>query len=368
VQVTIDGKPSHEQFEFYIHPATWGVNLYGVPAGIRCVTLKCQGDVGRELSVTPLMKYVKVVREHKKEDYITFNHQALYRLSLPGKEPCWLFEAGGRGTQGWSYELSLFPADNLRPLAESCFKGWGSTDMYSTEEEPELDSKEENTSVPPAQLPAKNTTEFRELINLFVPDTGSHAFDNPLGAPTLGNWEMGAKLGSPILWTTGAVWGDLPKTQFHEKHFALARNGWVRVDMNGRPTHRQFEPDARPAIWGVNMYGWRAEVDCVTLNTWGSPQDVPNPMSVFGQHAKLMLTHPGNGQTFEGKLHRVCLPGKDPFWLAEIWRRSDGRWDCELALFQTANGYPLAYHYLACQENVTAQDPIPVATNQPHLR
>jgi len=121
--VTIDGKPSHEQFGRCIHPASWNVSMYGAMAGVTCIEFSSDGSGYNEMPniMAALAECAELREEHPQSGH-TFIGK-LYRISMPGKEESWLVESWSIGNHAWFFELALFPGSSSRSLAEEFLEG-----------------------------------------------------------------------------------------------------------------------------------------------------------------------------------------------------------------------------------------------------
>jgi len=117
--VTINGQPSHEQFGRYLHPAVWDVSMYG-PA--MCVSFVQFGSDGESTGdpidkiMGTLAKYVVLKESHPKSGG-TFVGR-LYKIAMPGKEPCWLVQSWSCGNHSWQFTLTIFLGEDLYPEAK----------------------------------------------------------------------------------------------------------------------------------------------------------------------------------------------------------------------------------------------------------
>lgn len=118
--VKINGEPTHNQFDKYIHPASWTITMYGCMAGIQCIGFSSDGSGFTDPPniMAALAKYTQLVQSHPKNAH-TFRGN-LYKLSLPGKKDSWLVEDFGQGNHAWFITLILFPGTGSYPLANQC--------------------------------------------------------------------------------------------------------------------------------------------------------------------------------------------------------------------------------------------------------
>lgn len=115
--VTIDGKPTHEQFDRSIHPARWTVSMYGCMAAPIFIMFSSEGPGYYEPPniMAALAEYAELKQEHPESAH-TFICK-LYRITIPGKEESWLVESWGIGNHLWLVELTLFPGSSSYSLA-----------------------------------------------------------------------------------------------------------------------------------------------------------------------------------------------------------------------------------------------------------
>ena len=115
--VTIEGKPTHEQFDRSIHPASWTVSLYGCMAAPICIEFSSEGSGYNETPhiMEALSEYAELRQEHP-ESACTFIGR-LYRITIPGKKESWLVESWSIGNHSWFVELTLFPGSSSYSLA-----------------------------------------------------------------------------------------------------------------------------------------------------------------------------------------------------------------------------------------------------------
>ena len=121
--VTIDRKPTHEQFDRSIHPAIWTVSMYGCMAGITCIQFSSEGSGYNEPPniMAALAEYAELWGQHPESAH-TFIGK-LYRLAIPGRQESWLVESWSIGNHSWFVELTLFPGSRSRSLAREYLDG-----------------------------------------------------------------------------------------------------------------------------------------------------------------------------------------------------------------------------------------------------
>lgn len=121
--VLIDGKPSHEQFDKCIHPATWEISLYGCMASVECIEIESGGSGYNEIPdiIGKLSQYAELRDKHP-DNGATFSG-TLYRLKLPGRGEGWLVESWSIGNHSWSFQLVLFPGPDSYGLAKEFLDG-----------------------------------------------------------------------------------------------------------------------------------------------------------------------------------------------------------------------------------------------------
>ncbi|MCX5635357.1 MAG: hypothetical protein NTW55_05935 [Planctomycetota bacterium] len=108
--VLINGEPIHEELGKNIHPASWAIVMYGeYTDSYDCVLFlgSGTGTDARPDIMGYLSEYTELKKEHP-ESGGTFIGK-LYKLALPGKEPCWLVESWSIGNHLWSCDFMLFP-------------------------------------------------------------------------------------------------------------------------------------------------------------------------------------------------------------------------------------------------------------------
>lgn len=112
--ITINGKPTHDQFDKNLHPAVWNISLYGAKFGdIECVQFSsvCPRYDRHPEIMDALKQYIELDEVGPESAHLLTAR--LYRLSLPtNKRPCPLVESCIRSNDNsFVVALTLFPSD-----------------------------------------------------------------------------------------------------------------------------------------------------------------------------------------------------------------------------------------------------------------
>ena len=116
--VTIKSRPSHEQFGKNIQPAVWNVSMYGPRGSVSFVQFSSDGEITDDPmnKIMGTLAKCVILKESHPESGGTFTGR-LYKIALPGKEPCWLVQSWS-GHYSFSFTLTLFLGEDLYPEAK----------------------------------------------------------------------------------------------------------------------------------------------------------------------------------------------------------------------------------------------------------